>query len=124
MKAIILLITVLVTVRACNNIACSAMIAGCGASCMCDVPACECCGICVACLGTMWNDCCDCFSSNCQNSLAKNNTMNMMIELAMKTYPGNPIKFFQEKLLISVGKSSLLATTIDKTLNDTHIIKN
>ena len=54
---------VLIVVDACTTaekIKCSAALIGCGAICVCDVPACECCVPCLACVTATAADCCDC----------------------------------------------------------------
>jgi len=91
MKFIILLLTVICVVQACNKIACGTLIAGCAGSCLCDLPACECCPICAVCLGSMWSTCCDCFSSDCGND-----SLNKTLAEAMKH--DEPIEYLIEKL--------------------------
>ena len=44
-------------VIACNKVACAA----CSGICACDYPICDCCPQCLACLGSLWAKCCDCF---------------------------------------------------------------
>lgn len=59
-----------------EKIKCAAAAAGCGATCVCDIPACECCPVCIACVTATVADCCDCLFpswSGCY-SLVKNTT--------------------------------------------------
>lgn len=44
----------------CNRLACASLITTCALTCACDFPVCECCPMCVACLGSMIAECCDC----------------------------------------------------------------
>lgn len=62
-------------IMACNKIACGLIIAGCAGVCACDFPACECCPLCMGCLGGMWSTCCDCFGK-C-DALAKYHSLQM-----------------------------------------------
>lgn len=43
-----------------DKIKCSAAMLGCGATCICTIPACECCPVCLACVTATVADCCDC----------------------------------------------------------------
>lgn len=57
----ILILGSLVVVKACDPVACGAVTAGCAGVCACDLPVCECCPACLACVGALWDQCCDCF---------------------------------------------------------------
>lgn len=47
-----------------KRIACVSAAAGCGASCVCDIPVCECCPVCLACVVGTVSGCCDCLFPN------------------------------------------------------------
>ena len=43
-----------------DKVKCLAAAAGCGATCVCDLPVCECCVICLSCVTATVADCCEC----------------------------------------------------------------
>ena len=60
-----------------DKVKCTAAMVGCGAICICDIPACECCVPCMACVTATVADCCDCLFpgwSGCSAKLWKNMT--------------------------------------------------
>ena len=73
MYSFLIICVLFATVYSCNKVTCAAYIGACGGFCACDVPACECCPECLACLGTMWSECCDCFGL-CSQLAAVNST--------------------------------------------------
>lgn len=68
-----------------DKIKCGALAAGCGAACVCTIPACECCPLCLACIVAMGADCCECLFmgwSGCSDKLTmariKNQSVNFL----------------------------------------------
>lgn len=47
-----------------KKIKCAAAMVGCGTTCACDIPVCECCPACIACVSATVADCCDCLFPN------------------------------------------------------------
>lgn len=91
MRAAILLVlacVVLARAQGCtpaDKVKCDAAAAGCGATCACDLPVCECCIPCIACVTASVADCCDCLFpgwSEC-GSESLNNTI-IAIQTAKK----------------------------------------
>ena|SRR4029079_6720358 len=60
MLFLILLFTIGEACSTANKIKCGALAAGCGATCLCDFPVCECCPLCLACIVASGADCCEC----------------------------------------------------------------
>lgn len=65
MKLIILILifcvsAVLSSCPTTKKVSCAAAMVGCGTTCVCDFPACECCPLCLACVTATAADCCEC----------------------------------------------------------------
>jgi len=43
-----------------KKVSCVAAMTGCGGTCICDLPVCECCPVCLACVTATVADCCEC----------------------------------------------------------------
>lgn len=65
-----------------KKISCAAAMVGCGTVCACDIPVCECCPGCLACVSTA--DCCDCLFPNwsgcTEDSKMFNNQTNIKVD--------------------------------------------
>jgi hypothetical protein len=84
MQCICFFLLFLTTAFACNRISCAAYIGACGGLCTCDLPVCECCPGCIACLGAMWAECCACFDRcNFYSDHAINQSMIVMTDQGM-----------------------------------------
>ena len=47
-----------------KKISCAAAMVGCGITCTCDIPVCECCPACIACVTATVANCCECLFPN------------------------------------------------------------